>query len=353
MPITARSWFLVEPRAPLQEHEWELADPAPTEAVIEVWGNGVCHTDLGFADGDVRPNRALPLVLGHEAVGRVVAAGSAFTGLTGRIVVVPAVLPCGECELCESGHGNACPKQKMPGNDIDGAFSTHMLVPARALQVVERPGDVDVRLYGVVADAVSTAYQTAMRAQVEAGDLVVVVGAGGVGGFAIQVAAALGAKVVALDVSEPRLELMARHGAAATVHTAGKDLRAIRGEVQRHAREWGIEPWRTKILECSGQPAAQEAAFALIGRRSVMVQVGFTSAKTNVRLSNLMAFDATIHGSWGCPPHHYAAVFDLIARGEIALAPFVEIRPMREVDAVLGEMRAHQLSRRVVLDPRL
>ena len=65
MPTTARSWFLVEPKAPLQEREWQIPDPAPTEAVIEVQGNGLCHTDLGFADGGVRPNHALPLVLGE------------------------------------------------------------------------------------------------------------------------------------------------------------------------------------------------------------------------------------------------------------------------------------------------
>jgi 6-hydroxycyclohex-1-ene-1-carbonyl-CoA dehydrogenase len=353
MPTTAKSWFLIEPKAPLEEREWELPDPTPSEAVIEVWGNGVCHTDLGYADGSVRPTHALPLVLGHEAVGRVVSAGTAFSHLIGKVVVVPAVLPCGECELCRAGHGNACPKQKMPGNDIHGAFSTHMLAPARALQVLERKGEEDVRLFGVVADAVTTAYQAVVRGQVSPGDLAVVVGSGGVGAFATQICAAFGAKVIALDVNDARLSLMTQHGASATVLTAGKDARAVRDEVQRHAKGWGVPSWRTKILECSGHTSGQEIAFTLIGRRSVMVQVGFTTEKTTLRLSNLMAFDATIHGTWGCPPEDYAAVLELIAERKVALAPFVEVRPMREVNAVLRDMHDHKLSRRVVLDPRL
>ncbi len=352
MPVTAKSWFLVEPKSSLEEREWELPAPGGAEALIEVLGNGLCHTDLGFADGEVRTNHPLPLVLGHEAVGRVLEAGPDFAHLVGKTVVVPAVLPCGDCDLCHAGHGNACPRQKMPGNDIHGAFSSHLLVPAGALQVLDAPGGVDVRHYGVVADAVSTAYQAALRAQVTPEDLVVVVGAGGVGGFAAQICAALGAKVVALDVDEERLALMARHGASATVHTAGKDARAVREEVQRHAKSWGLPSWRTKILECSGHPTAQETAFTLIGRRSTMVQVGFTTAKVTLRLSNLMAFDASVHGTWGCPPEAYPKVFELIAQGKLALEPFVVLRPLREVNAVLDDMRAHRLKRRVVLDPR-
>ena len=82
-------------------------------------------------------------------------------------------------------------------------------------------------------------------------------------------------------------------------------------------------------------------------------QVGFTPEKVSLRLSNLMAFDATVHGTWGCPPEQYPSVLELIAAHKIALEPFVEVRPMRDVNAVLDDMRAHKLRRRVALDPRL
>lgn len=353
MTITAKAWFLVEPKAPLVERELPIPTPGPGEAVIEIWGNGLCHTDLGFADGGVRPNHPLPLVLGHEAVGKVVEAGDAFLHLIGKTVVVPAVLPCGECALCKAGRGNACPKQKMPGNDIHGAFATHMLVPARPLQVLPATGNVDVRMYSVVADAVSTAWQATRRAGVTEGDLCYVVGAGGVGGFTIQACAALGAKVVALDVSDERLELMSKYGAAATLNTRGKDVKAVREEASKLAKGFGIDPWKTRVFECAGLPATQEIAFSLLGRGATMVQVGFTPERVTLRLSNLMAFDATVHGTWGCPPEQYPEVLKLIAEGKIALAPFCEVRPLREVNAVLDDMRGHKLARRVTLDPRL
>lgn len=353
MTISADAWFLVEPKMPLVHGAVSVRGPSAGEAVIEVLANGVCHTDLGYADGSVRPNHSLPLILGHEAVGRVVEAGSSVRHLLGKTVIVPAVLPCGECPLCQRGRGNACPHQKMPGNDIDGAFATHLLVPARPLvPVEERPG-LDLRWLSVVADAVSTAFQATRRADVSAGDLAIVVGAGGVGSFVVQVCAARGAKVVALDVNEERLALVARCGADATVSMQGREAREVRDEVQRLARAFGIESWSFKIFECAGVPASQQQAFALIGRASTMVQVGFTPEKTSLRLSNLMAFDATLFGTWGCPPEAYPQVLRLIYDGKIDLAPFVEVRPLSQVNAVLEDMRAHRLARRVSLDPHL
>jgi len=353
MSVPADAWFLVEPKMPLARRTVSLRDPQSTEAIIEVLANGVCHTDLGFADGLVRPNHSLPLVLGHEAVGRVVEAGSSVRHLLGKTVIVPAVLPCGECPLCRRGRGNACPHQKMPGNDIDGAFATHLLAPAKPLVVVdERPG-LDLRWLSVVADAVSTAFQATCRADVAPGDLAIVLGAGGVGSFVIQICAARGAKVIALDISDERLALVARCGANATVSTQGREAREVKEEVQRLARGFGIDSWSFKIFECAGVPASQQQAFSLVGRASTMVQVGFTPEKTSLRLSNLMAFDATLFGTWGCPPERYPEVLSLIYSGKIDLEPFVEVRPLSQVNAVLEDMRAHRLARRVSLDPRL
>jgi 6-hydroxycyclohex-1-ene-1-carbonyl-CoA dehydrogenase len=353
MTISGHAWFLVEPKMPLVRRDISIEGPNAAEAVIEVVANGVCHTDLAFADGAVRPNHSLPLVLGHEAVGRVVEAGSYARHLLGKTVIVPAVLPCGECALCLGGRGNACPNQNMPGNDIDGAFATHLLVPAKPLVIVDERQGLDVRSLSVVADAVSTAFQATRRAQVAAGDLAIVVGAGGVGAFVVQICAAYGAKVIALDVSEERLAVAARHGADASVPMKGREAREVRDEVQRLARGFGIDSWSFKIFECAGAPAAQQQAFALIGRASTMVQVGFTPEKTSLRLSNLMAFDATVHGTWGCPPEQYSEVLRLIYDGKVDPAPFVEVRPLAQVNSVLDDLRAHRLTRRVSLDPHL
>ncbi|MBI3890197.1 MAG: alcohol dehydrogenase catalytic domain-containing protein, partial [Candidatus Wallbacteria bacterium] len=111
---------MVAPEKPLERQEWTAPSPGPGEVLVEVAGCGVCHTDISFHSGKVRTNHPLPLTLGHEVSGTVVEAGSGFEKLLGSAVIVPAVLPCGECALCRSGRANACRAQKMPGNDIDG-----------------------------------------------------------------------------------------------------------------------------------------------------------------------------------------------------------------------------------------
>ena len=116
---------------PLEVREVTLAAPADTEVVVKVAACGVCHTDIGFWLDGVPTKKALPLTLGHEISGKVVKAGAEFTHLLGRDVIIPAVIPCGSCDLCRQGRGNICRRQVMPGNDMDGGFAEYVLVPGR------------------------------------------------------------------------------------------------------------------------------------------------------------------------------------------------------------------------------
>ena len=336
------AYVLTQAGKPLEPKERRFAEPGPGEALVEVIGCGLCHTDLGYARGEVPTKHALPLTLGHEVVGRVVG--------TGQLVLVPAVLPCGKCAFCREGRGNACPEQQMPGNDIDGGFATHMIV--RRAPLVPLPDLPDIWKLGVVADAVSTAYQAVRRAGVQAGDVVAIVGVGGVGGFAAQIAAALGAHVLAFDMKRDRLELALQHGAEAAVGVQDLAPKAAKAEVRTLLKKHGVPSFRLRIFECTGTRGGQTMAFGLLDRGATMVQVGYTPDSVEVRLSNLMAFDATVHGTWGCPVEAYPAVIDLIARNKVKLDPFVERAPMSKVNEHLEAMHAHKLERRLVLDPR-
>ena len=120
----------------LQACELPALAPGPDEVVIEVAGCGVCHTDIGFAFDGVPTRHALPLVLGHEISGRVVATGENSSSWFGSPVIVPAVIPCGSCPACMAGRPTICRRQFMPGNDGDGGFATHVLVPSRGLCAV-------------------------------------------------------------------------------------------------------------------------------------------------------------------------------------------------------------------------
>lgn len=352
MSVRAEAYVLEKTGEPLVHKSLELASPGSDEAMVEVEACGLCHTDLGFADGLVAPVHALPLVLGHEIVGVVHSAGERFAKLVGSRVLVPSVIPCGDCAFCRAGRGNACPRQAMPGNHIDGGFATHVRVPGAALVALDRvPASMRTDALGVVADAVSTAFQATRRAELGASDVAFVVGAGGVGGFCAQVARALGARVIACDVDESRLAQLAALGIE-TVHVAGRDAKDVRKQLHARAKEWGVPSLAWRIFECSGTTPGQLLAYTLLASASTIVFVGYTRDAVSVRLSNMMALDATAHGTWGCPRERYADVLDLVYAGKVVIEPFVERAPMSRINDHLRALREHRLERRLVLDPR-
>ena len=337
--------------APLETGDLPMPTRAAGDVLIRVAGCGVCHTDIGFWKDGVPTRHPLPLTLGHEISGVVVEADATGQAWVGREVIVPAVIPCGECELCRAGRGNACRKQIMPGNDIDGGFAEFVAVPQRGLCPVEARGAYSLADLSVIADAVTTPYQAVVRSGLAAGDLAVIVGAGGVGGYAVQIAAALGAHVAALDVDDARLAALAPHGAALTVNTAGADFKSVKRQIAGFAAEHGCESHRWRIFECSGRPGGQETAFGLLGHASTLLLIGFTLDKIPLRLSNLMAFDATVQGSWGCRPELYPAALSLVTSDRVTLRPFIEHFPMSHAPEVLQRVADHAIARRAILEP--
>ena len=334
------SWRMVEPGEPLVLATGPLPEPGPGELLLEVSACGLCHTDFAFLYGGVRPNAPLPLTLGHEIVGRAVRAGAGLEESLDTSFLVPAVLPCGECELCSAGRGNVCRRQKMPGNDLDGGFASHFLAPARFLCPV--PADAgNLEHYSVVADAVGTAYQSVLRSDARDGDLVVVIGAGGVGTFALQTAKHLGARSVAIDVDPKRLAAVSDYADLA-LDAAELGFKGVRGAVAQAERDLGANVYRRKILECSGTAAGQQTAWSLLGHNATLVIVGFTMEKIELRLSNLMAFDATALGNWGCLPEHFPAILDLVAKGAIEIEPFVKRHPMSRLNDLLAQEHHQQ-----------
>ncbi len=348
-----RALQLLAPGEPLELRYLPEPTPGPGEVVVAVAGCGVCHTDVGFWRDGVPTRGARPLVLGHEIAGTVVGAGAGAETLVGREVIVPAVIPCGDCDLCRSGRGNVCRGQLMPGNDLDGGFAEYVRVPARGLCPVDDRGSYALAELSVVADAVTTPYQAVVRSGLAPGDLAVVVGVGGVGGYAVQIAAALGARVVAIDVDAARLARMERHGAGLTLDSATTDFKSIKQAIAAAAAEWCCRPHGWKVFECSGQPKGQETAFGLLTPAATLVVVGFTLGKIELRLSNLMALDATVQGTWGCRPELYPEALALVTGGAVALRPFIELFPLSDGPEVLRRVADHELDRRAILVPAL
>ena len=336
---------------PLEVRDVSQPEPADDEVVVRVAGCGVCHTDIGFWKDGVPTKHPLPLTLGHEVSGTVVAAGAGYRSLLNQEVIVPAVIPCGACDLCAQGRGNACRAQVMPGNDIDGGFEEYLAVPGRGICEVADRGGYDLHELSVIADAVTTPYQAIVRSGLRAGDVAVVVGVGGVGTYCVQIAAALGAHVVAIDVDQAKLDAVAQHGAGLTVNTADTDFKTVKKQVKGAAKEWSGPSYGWKIYECSGHPSGQETAYGLLNHAATLMVVGFTLGKIELRLSNLMAFDATAQGTWGCKPELYPAALELVTGGNITLKPFIQTFPMSAAPDVVQQVADHRIDKRAILAP--
>jgi len=322
-------------------------EAGPTEALVEVAGCGVCHTDLGFLYDGVPTRHPLPLILGHEISGTVVGGDPAWVG---RQVIVPAVIPCGECSRCRAGRSMTCRKQVMPGNDRDGGFASHCVVPSRGLCEVPQslPDGLSLAHLSVIADAVSTPYSAMLKSGLQQDQVAVVVGLGGVGGYAAQLARAQGAFVVGLDVDEKKLSAAGCHLALDPRRHPGKSLRKA---IQGAAREAGYDPDAWVIFECSGTAPGQKTAYGLLVHGATLMVVGSTMAKLEVRLSNLMAFDARAIGTWGCPPELYPPLLKLVLDGQVSLAAQTELRSLDDIGEVFSEVHGHACGARQVLVP--
>ena len=215
-------------------------------------------------------------------------------------------------------------------------------VPEHRVEALVR----EPRVAGLVGDVV--AHQ---RTELEAGDLAIVIGVGGVGIYAALIARIFGAKVLALDIDDTKLEMAKNNGVDAVLNITGMDIKAIKENVREIAKGLEVSRYGWKIFEVSGTKAGQELGFNLITFTSTLSIVGFTLDRTEVRLSNLMAFDAKLIGTWGCKPELYPDVVDLIASGKLKIDDFIETFPLSQINEVFRNTLNHVYRKRSILVP--
>ena len=350
--IDAYGYYFTEVGASLERREFTVEDVGTDDVIVKIAGCGLCHTDLGFMSGKVRTNSEPPLILGHEISGEVVAAGSSYEKLVGKNVIIPAVLPCGECDLCQNGRSNVCRRQKMPGNDFNGGFSSHVAVPGRFLCLL--PDDLrkfKVSQLSVIADAVTTPYQSLLRSNLQKGDLAVVIGVGGIGIYMAQLAKDAGATVIAMDIDDSKLEKAIALGAHFSLNSKGLSEKEIKEKVRGLVKENKLPRYKWKIFETSGSAEGQQAAFSLLSFAGVVGIIGFTMDKISVRLSNVMAFDADLFGNWGCSPENYPAALEKVLQGSINVLDNIEEHPLDSINEIVPLAFDHKLSKRVIFVP--
>jgi 6-hydroxycyclohex-1-ene-1-carbonyl-CoA dehydrogenase len=241
----------------------------------------------------------------------------------------------------------------MPGNDFDGGFATHIKVPYRYLCPVPKEAleHHSLEELSVIADAISTPYQVIKKSGLEAGDFAIVIGVGGVGIYGAQIAKIFGAKVLAIDINDAKLEIARSNGADAVLNSYGLDIKAIKDNVKSVCKEVGASRYGWKIFEFSGTKAGQELAYNLLTFASTLSVVGFTMDKLELRLSNLMAYDAKAIGTWGCMPELYPEVVELISSGKLNVKEFVELFPLSKINEVFKNTLEHKYVKRSVMVP--
>jgi 6-hydroxycyclohex-1-ene-1-carbonyl-CoA dehydrogenase len=345
-----KQWQMTELKKEFSLVEVEMPALTENDALVKVAGCGVCHTDLSFWHDGVKTKKEMPLTLGHEISGTVL---KGPLQLVGKNVIIPAVLPCGNCELCNKGRSNMCQNQKMPGNDFHGGFASHIVVPHKYLCPVPDSilKEYTLEQISVIADAISTPYQVMKKSELENGDLAIVIGVGGVGVYGALIAKILGAKVLAIDISDEKLAQAKNNGVDEILNSKGLDTKQIKNKVKEIASKLNAPRYGWKIFEFSGTAAGQDLAFNLITFTSTLSIVGFTMNKLEVRLSNLMAFDAKLIGTWGCKPELYPEVVQLIAEGKLRIKDFVQTFPMSQINEVFKNTLEHKYEKRSVLVP--
>lgn len=306
---------------------------APDQILVKVAACGVCHTDLHYLEHGVPTFKKPPVILGHEASGVVEQVGVSVAAFKkGQRVLIPAVLTCGHCAFCRMGRENICANMTMLGNHIDGAYAEYVAVPAK--DVLELPESIPLAEASIVADAISTPYHAVKnRARVQPGDTVVVFGCGGVGINAVQLAAAAGGFVIAVDVNERKLEWARRFGAAETVNAAGTDR--VSKAVKR-ITGGGADV----ALEVIGNPRTIEEAFECVRIGGRLVVVGYTNEAISIVAGKIMFKEIEVVGSLGCRPLDYRPLIRLVEQGKVDVKTQVTHRfPLEELPRAFAAMK--------------
>lgn len=194
-----------------------------SDVLVDVRASGICHSDVNYRDG-VAPVSKLPIILGHEIAGLIVEKGTRVKGLEiGDRVLVHYVSSCGRCTYCRSSRENLCVKYGMIGKDVDGGFAEYSCVPARS--TVSLPDRIPFEQGAIMGCAVSTAYHALIRGRLKRGETVAIIGVGGLGMHAVQLAKKIfhAGQVVAVDRFDWKLKHAKRFGATNIVNVEGQD----------------------------------------------------------------------------------------------------------------------------------
>ncbi|CAM5770083.1 alcohol dehydrogenase [Labrys miyagiensis] len=293
-----------------------VSDPTPSEegVVVKVEATGVCRSDWhGWMGHD--PDIVLPHVPGHELAGTVAAVGREVKRWrVGDRVTVPFVAGCGRCPQCNSGNHQVCEQQFQPGFTAWGSFAEYVALDFADTNLVALPESLDFATAASLGCRFATSFRAIVdQGRVQAGDWVAVHGCGGVGLSAIMIANAIGANVVAIDLTEEKLAFARELGAVATINAT--EPRSVVSAVRELTGE-GVHV----SIDALGHPTTSFNSIRNLRRRGRHVQVGLMlgeHARPPVPMDRVIAYELEILGSHGMQAYRYKAMLDMIETGKL------------------------------------
>ena len=293
----------------------DVPDPTPstTGVVLRLGSCGICRSDWhGWMGND--PDIKLPHVPGHELAGEIVALGSQISNFKlGDRVTLPFVCGCGSCEPCRNGDQQVCDNQFQPGFTAWGGFAEYVAIEYADTNLVRLPDEIDFVTAASLGCRFATSYRAVVdHGKVATGQWVAVHGCGGVGLSAIMIAAAFGACVIAIDISDEKLEFAKSIGAETVINSAnGNPVEAI----------LDISGGGAHIsIDALGHPEILINSISSLRKRGKHIQVGIMETGKHsppVPIDKIIGRELEIIGSHGMQAHRYPEMLEMIRKGRL------------------------------------
>jgi D-arabinose 1-dehydrogenase-like Zn-dependent alcohol dehydrogenase len=310
-------------------------EPKPLGALIRVEANGVCRSDWHAWVGHQKRN--YPFVLGHELTGVV---EEVMPGVTrfkkGDRVIVPFAGSDGSCALCQRGFSHLCDNLEVPGKTYSGGYAEYVAVPAVDRNMVHLPETISFTDGAALGCRFMTAFHAVVdRADVKAGEWVVVFGCGGIGLSAINVAAALGCRVIGVDVNPGNLAIATSMGAAYTINS--REVDAMQAVVDMTGGGAHV------AIDALGITETCVASLLSLRKRGRHVQIGITSQKEagyiSVPIDIIVYKELQLIGSLGMATHRFDSMLPMVANGQLTPGKMVNREvSLSEVTSVFESM---------------
>lgn len=325
-------------KEPLEVRDVEVGRPEPGQVLVQIEASGLCHTDIHAAHGDWPVKPKLPLIPGHEGVGRIVELGDGVSDLAvGDRVALPWLAQaCGHCRYCIAGKETYCVSPQYMGYTIDGGYAEYVV--GYASHVVRVPDEVSSVDAAPITCAGVTTFAALKSAAPQPAETVMVVGIGGLGHLGLQYGRVFGARTIAVDVEDAKLDLARELGADEVVDARDDQL----GQVESLG---GADV----ALVTVPSPKAMQAAHACLNPTGRLVLVGLPADNTlSLPVFETVLRGITVMGSLVGTRNDLADVFALHAAG--CTKVITETRPLESVNECFDEVLAGKVPARLVFE---